>query len=213
MTTYIYTLIDPCTNEVRYVGQTKDKARRLKDHLTSNRRTHCRTWIRAMQRKGFVPRMVIVETVDDDFADECECWWIEYGRHQGWRLTNHTNGGQGSTGYVPTEEARQRMSIAQLGRHHSEATKEKIGIANRGKVVSEETKIKQSIQRRNDPDRIAHLRKLAVEQRGKKRGPFSEEHKNKISSALKGKAKTEEHRANLSKAWAIKRVQKEQGEL
>lgn len=59
---------------------------------------------------------------------------------------NLTEGGEGSTGYTPTQETRARMATAQIGRTHSEATKERMRIARyannhqKGVKLSEERK-------------------------------------------------------------------------
>ncbi len=46
MTHYIYTLSDPNTNEVRYVGKTINIKRRYKQHLYDKRQTsHKNSWI------------------------------------------------------------------------------------------------------------------------------------------------------------------------
>jgi len=74
---------------------------------------------------------------------------------------NLTDGGEGVSGMVVSEETRQRMSDANKGKRLSEETKEKISKSLKGKIVSEETR-----------------GKLAEASRGK---VFSEETRQKLS--------------------------------
>ena len=85
-------------------------------------------------------------------------------------LVNHTNGGDGTSGY--------RGNQAWLGRSHSEETRRKIGDGNRGKVVTEDTRLKM---------------KLAWETRS----PASEETRKRMSDSNKGRIVTEETRQKL----------------
>lgn len=64
-------------------------------------------------------------------------------------LVNKTDGGDGLSGYIPTFEARSKMSAAQRGRKHSETTKRKIAAAHIGMKASNETKRKLSEKAKN----------------------------------------------------------------
>lgn len=96
-------------------------------------------------------------------------------------LLNLTDGGEGSSGWNCTNKTRKRMSKAQLVRHKNHPlpaeTREKIRQSNIGVKRSEETKEK--------------LRKAHV---GMKPSPESNQ---KRSAALKGKSKSDQHRANI----------------
>ena len=80
-------------------------------------------------------------------------------------LHNRTNGGEGTSGWVPSEETRKRISEA--NKNPSEETRRKKSDANKGKTLSEE-----------------HKRKMSEVQKGKIR---SEEHKRKMSDVRKGR--------------------------
>jgi hypothetical protein len=70
----------------------------------------------------------------------------KYGRKEnGGCLTNYTNGGEGSSGIVWTEESKEKARTKALGRQMKDSAKKKISKAQKGKVVSEETKQKISI--------------------------------------------------------------------
>ena len=101
-------------------------------------------------------------------------------------LHNLTDGGDGASGYVFSEETKRKQSEAHkgnttwLGKTHSEETKRKMSDTRKGKTHSEETKRKQS--------------------EAKKGKTFSEESKRKMSEAQKGKSLSEETRRKLSEA-------------
>ena len=82
-------------------------------------------------------------------------------------LYNMTNGGDGSSGWVPSEEYRKKMSEAKKGKTHSEDSKKKMSVAQKGKTLSEE-----------------HRRKMSEANKDK---TLSEEHRRKISEAHKAK--------------------------
>lgn len=71
-------------------------------------------------------------------------------------------------------EHRKNLSLANLGKKHSEETRRKLKLVNLGRVHSEETKKKMS---------LSHLGK---KHKFKKRGPLSEETRRKISVANTG---------------------------
>ena len=98
-------------------------------------------------------------------------------------LQNLTNGGDGTSGWVPSEETRRKMS----GRIPSEETRAKMSEArkgeknhNYGKTHSEETR-----------------RKISESQIGK---TLSKEHIDKIIEGLKGRPVSEETRRKMSEA-------------
>jgi len=97
-------------------------------------------------------------------------------------LMNFTEGGEGVAGLVHTEESREKMRKAKqaitgetrerlrkshLGHEVSPETREKISRSGKGRLVSVETR--EKIRRAN---------------LGKKKGPFSKEHKEKIRQSV-----------------------------
>jgi len=86
-------------------------------------------------------------------------------------LHNKTNGGEGSSGVVRSEETRRKMS--ETKKNPSEETRKKIGKASKGRTHSQETKKKMS---------EAHKGKT-----------LSEETKRKMSEAQKGKCAGKNH--------------------
>lgn len=97
---YIYKLIDPITNEIRYVGKTINLKRRLRAHITrsKNKKHHTACWIQSLIKKGEHPIIEVIEECSEDNWQEREIYWIQEYRklHD---LTNLLNGGEGGATY------------------------------------------------------------------------------------------------------------------
>jgi hypothetical protein len=114
--TIIYGLVDPLTNELRYVGKTvKRLPKRLVDHIAAAKRSrtkrHCLAWIAGLLLNGRAPEIFALETVP---AGECwieaEQFWIAYWRFVGADLCNLTIGGEGAPGARKSAAERERIS-------------------------------------------------------------------------------------------------------
>ena len=118
-------------------------------------------------------------------------------------LHNLTDGGDGASGYVFSEETKRKQSEAHkgnttwLGKTHSEETKRKMSDTRKGKTHSEETKRKQSEAKKGKTFSEESKRKMSEAHKGK---TFSEEHKRKMSETRKGKIPSKETRRKLSEA-------------
>jgi hypothetical protein len=117
---YIYKLIDPITNEVRYIGQTDNPQRRFNGHLSSSTNvksssynTHKSCWIRKLVNSGYEPIMEIVDSCETlEQSNSLEKLYIESFVERGFKLTNS---------YITdvTElslETREKMSNAKKGK-------------------------------------------------------------------------------------------------
>ena len=132
---YIYSLIDPRDNIVRYVGKSKNIKMRLSYHTTPSKlkkNTHKNNWIKQLLSLGLKPTIIILETVYKNIWKEKEKYWINFfGREN---LTNGTDGGEGSSGAteetrnIISEKARIRMNIFNpfKGKHHSDKIKTRL---------------------------------------------------------------------------------------
>lgn len=125
-------------------------------------------------------------------------------KHYGYNVCN--GGEDGWVGVHHTEEAKRKMSESKKGMpssrkgcHLSDETKRKLSESHKGKYrgISVLPKEPNPYKRkRNEIKVISHPRQY--DENGKI--IFSEEHKNKISQALKGIQRSEEVRNNMSKA-------------
>lgn len=110
---YIYTLSDPITNFVRYVGKTNNPKQRLASHicLSSNHNTHKYNWIKSLKTNKLKPIMDIIDTFDNEI--ECnifEIYWISQFKSWGFKLCNHSHGGEGNYGMIVSEDTKIRIS-------------------------------------------------------------------------------------------------------
>lgn len=90
---YFYTLIDPISNKIRYVGQTVNPGNRHRNHIyeaKKNNRNHKERWIVQLLRKNMAPIMNIVweECMSSEEANSFETYMISYYTKLGYDLTN-----------------------------------------------------------------------------------------------------------------------------
>ncbi len=113
----IYVLIDPRTNEVKYIGKTKQPInRRFRHHIHRGRRfpnmNRVSSWIANVLADGLIPEIFIIEKVDPKIWEDSERFWIAYFRFIGSNLTNMTDGGEINDGRKPSLETRAKLSMA-----------------------------------------------------------------------------------------------------
>lgn len=137
----IYTLSDPQTNEIRYVGQTERRPQlRLTEHMSPSRiyKDYNSNWLRYLKNKNIRPVMDILESFPDQtLADDSEIFHIEYFRSIGCRLTNQTGGGRGTIkNVVVTQKMRDTSRALHLGKKRSPETCKRISEARRGCKLS-----------------------------------------------------------------------------
>lgn len=107
-------------------------------------------------------------------------------------------------GHVPTDEARARMSTVHTGVKrgpHSDIHKAKFRAARLGHTTSPETRAKMSVAAKPRRASAETRAKMSASKMGNKNNPgrpLSDEHKAKISAALKGHAMSTEVRAKSS---------------
>lgn len=107
---YIYTLADPRTNQIRYVGQTiNNPSKRLAQHIhqesrVSGKLTHVNSWIRNLKQNNLKPTLTIIEECSVEDLDSREIYHIsEYKKLHD--LCNYSLGGHGLRGYKATRES------------------------------------------------------------------------------------------------------------
>jgi group I intron endonuclease len=144
--TYIYTLTDPFTNEIRYVGKADNLLVRLKEHIkrSSYTVTHKNNWIQSLLKKNAKPIIEVLDIVPINDWGFWEIYWISVIKSWGFKLTNLASGGKGGNqGPIINK----KISESLKNRTYSPETIEKMRIARIGMVASEETKKKFSIMR------------------------------------------------------------------
>ena len=135
--TSIYGLIDPRTNELRYVGKTsRGLSERLRAHITRrnlHNKRHSSRWISGVILSGTKPEIFEIEKVPDGWCwKEAESFWIEYFKSIGCRLTNISGGGVGAAGSKRSPEFIANIRAKMIGRTFDDEWKRKISEAKRG---------------------------------------------------------------------------------
>jgi len=99
---YIYTLSDPETNDIKYVGKTNNTSRRFKKHTSKstllNENTIKSKWILSLMDRGFLPIFEVLDNGDDNVINDLEIYWISQLKSWGYKLNNMTDGGDGFKG-------------------------------------------------------------------------------------------------------------------
>jgi|ERR1035437_12308 hypothetical protein len=192
-TAFIYVLLDPIDGKPRYPGKANDPTSRLKDHLKDAKNGghyHIHRWLRKLLKYGLLPVQRILEIVPEGVRwQEREKYWIRYFKKRGYKLLNHTDGGDGGAtnrGRKCSDEQKKKISWALCGKSKSKEHNQHNSEAHRGprKPHSREARRNMSIAagRRDNSLSIAHLRKLAAARVGTHR---SEQSNQKTSNSMK----------------------------
>ncbi len=143
----IYGVSDPRTDEIRYVGVTKQLLRdRALSHAYSKGRSHRSRWFQKLRSEGIVPHFFILQELDDneDWAD-AEQFWIAYWKFLGARLINRSLGGGGPKGLIRSKETREKMRQNALRQFSDPVAKAKCVDAMRAARRTPESRKRTSI--------------------------------------------------------------------
>lgn len=88
---YIYGLVDPRSEDVRYIGQTVNPLTRLRHHRSCYQPGPKGDWIADMRACGLKPDMTILEETKYDLAYEREQHWVNHFRQTGKLLNSEQN--------------------------------------------------------------------------------------------------------------------------
>lgn len=96
----IYTLKDPITNEIRYIGKVNTKRfnkryiAHCNPHNKADGNTHKYNWTNKLKREGLKPIMEVLDTTNEDEWGYLEKYWIQQFKAWGFRLLNINEGGE-----------------------------------------------------------------------------------------------------------------------
>lgn len=123
---YIYTISDPISGLVFYVGKTKDPKERFRKHLTSTKvTTKSRRHITGLLNKGLNPVFEIIDTCTENNWQEKEQQYIMIFKSIGANLLNQLPGGEGGPtmlGRKLTEDQRRKISDSKIGKVNTGAS-------------------------------------------------------------------------------------------
>lgn len=197
----VYGLTDPRSGEIRYVGKSMNGTARVREHgqprHLEREKTHKAHWIRGLIHLGLTYGHVILEECQSaTLLIEAERRWITHGRAAGWNLTNLTDGGDGTSGRVLSQESRDRISEKLMGHHVSDAVRQSVAAARRGSKDSAETRAKKIASRTGMSLRFSldSRRRSGQSRRGSTRPAAAVE---KTATKLTGRPKGPAHREKL----------------
>lgn len=186
-TVFIYVLIDPKSNQIKYVGKTTDIKRRLRRHISERflHDSYKDRWIRKIVDSNVLLEIEIIDEVDKSNWGYWEKFYISYFKSIGCLLTNGTIGGDeppSTKGRKHTIESRLKMSNTKKGKP--------IPWLNNGIERTEEHRqnLSKSCKGRQSPN---------------KGNVYTKEHRDKLSnsSTVKKKVKQIDLDGNLVKIW------------
>jgi hypothetical protein len=180
---YIYGLIDPITNGLRYVGKSINPNSRYRKHLQDSKKkiTYKDKWIFMLLEKNIKPELLIIDEIINEDWTFWEIHYISYFKSIGSKLCNLTNGGENppnhQQGKKRTIEEIKKITIGNLGKKRSLETRNNISKAKKGKPIP---------HLNNEKERsLSHRKNLSLSLKGRtspnKGLIFSEERKKSLS--------------------------------
>jgi len=114
--TYIYVLIDPIDNDIRYVGKTSNPKSRLSGHITECKKEkykHYRArWIRSLLKKNLKPIIKFIKVCPLNDFEKFETEYIKIFKSE--RLTNSDESGQGNSKRIKEVLDRQSQNSGRI---------------------------------------------------------------------------------------------------
>ena len=185
----------PDNKQVFYVGIAKNKSRATE--TKKYRRNYL--WNRIYNELGFISEITHQDLCWEE-ACKIEQYLISFYRENSKNaLCNLTDGGEGTLGLKVPQERKELYSKMYKGVSRSEEDKLKMRKPKTSGTNSlKGTKLSEE-----------HKLKLSLHFKGKKREPFTEEHRLNLSLAKKGKTFSDEHRRKLSDTLRLRVVTEE----
>ena len=150
--TYIYTLSDPISDTVKYVGKTINPKERYRTYIkqakNGKRSNLVINWVKSLLKNDLTPKMDIIDEVIGPW-EWLEKYWISQFKTWGFKLKNMTEGGDANPmdnpesrkklsikirTIIKTDEWKKNISISKFGISvHTKEQKHKYSIMNSGK--------------------------------------------------------------------------------
>lgn len=228
---WVYTLSHPHTGEVRYVGvANRLPSQRLREHVSHSKRerNHRACWIRNLIVSGLRPVMTVVDSGTGDWRSRERHWIAEFRLRLGDRLTNATDGGEGTLGWVAPasfrEKCRERNRSVHTGQKRTSEARANMRNGQLRRVALERetgvvrgrfTRTPETLKRMSDAQRGKVATAATREKLSKSHSNPSEETREKLRQSVlqrpaeqrqafahnqKGKPKSESHRRKISEA-------------
>lgn len=140
--THIYTLSDPRTGLVLYVGKSNDPKQRYRRHIYENKVTRKGSWIKSLILNGLMPVMDVIDSIPVSDWEFYEKQYIKMYKACGANLLNMNEGGNRA---MASLETRFKQREAKFGKKISDE-------------VLERLRAKRESKRRNFPIKIKNKR-------------------------------------------------------
>ena len=150
---YIYALLEPNTETIRYIGWAIDVFVRYKRHFHKSeldKVCHRTNWIKSLLTIGKKPLVQVIEKVSFYEWSNREKYWIKYYKDLGYDLVNSTPGGDGG-GHPMTPENKEKLRLVHLGAKRSVEARKNMSDAHKGNRPNQATRDKMSDIRKGKP--------------------------------------------------------------
>jgi group I intron endonuclease len=202
---YIYGLIDPTTNQIRYIGKSLNPKSRLRRHIADRNLydSHKDRWLRKLIESNIRPELIIIDKVLENEWQFWEVHYINYFKFIGCFLTNGTNGGDqppSTKGRRHTEDSKKKMSDTKKskpipwlnnGKERTEKHKSNLSKSLKGRLSEKKGKNYKEIYGKEKSDILK--RKLSESHKGiylgKNHPMFGKKHSEEILNKIKEKRK------------------------
>jgi hypothetical protein len=136
MNTFIYALIDPNTNKIRYVGKSNNPNKRLYDHMHSCylTHTHKNIWLRTLHKENKQPIVKILQEVPLEEWEFFEKYWINTLRNKGEKLTNIDEGGNGLSKHSYNTKDKMKLKHKEFPNYNK--CKDKVHVIDRDELYT-----------------------------------------------------------------------------
>lgn len=213
----VYGVIDPRTNEIGYVGVTKQNLHdRAIGHACCKGNSPRSRWFQELRSAEIEPDFFALQEleVDEDWM-EAERFWIAYWKFLGAHLTNRTKGGDGPKDLERSTKTRQKMRYNALRQFSDPISKEEWLIAlrlSRGAPQSRKKMSRIAKEVQNRPEVKEKISMAAIRQHSNPEA--KQRHRDGVKAAMnrpETKAKraaifaTQEFRDKVSKGTSIGR--------